>query len=145
MKRTAFFRCMVCLLIFGIMAMSLIGCEGPAGPAGATGSVPSFLQGTTWVIANNKFEFFADKFLFTNSGSTPFHYTGMYATFTFEENPNGSTKGTYPGGYRIDYLVVDGTGDAAILNNTALVNRIYFNAGQTAFVLNANTVPYTKQ
>ena len=144
MKRTALFRYLVLVLSLGILAMSLIGCEGPAGPAGANGNtVPLFMQGT-WVNSSGTDYFFtADKVRAVNYIDNC-EFSGIYLSFTPVVNSFPLTKDEYPTGYTMSYISVEGTGYYLASNNKLLTVSFYFNADRTTFTT-GGTNPFVKQ
>ena len=157
MKKTTLLRCLALLLSLGIMAMSLIGCEGqagaagepgpaggpgPAGPAGINGgTIPVFMQGT-WKNSDGTitYVFTTDKHTYTNGDRS---YSGIYHTFTARLNNNATTKDEYPSGYYTEYIAVEGTGSYSSYTNTLRTAGFYFNADRTKFAVGPTV--YTKQ
>ena len=147
MKRNALLRCIVFVLVLGIMAISLIGCEGPAGPAGSTGpagtmnTVPLFMQGT-WETTNGAtWVFTADKATRT-TGSSVIRYSCIYLSFEAAIN-SGSNKDEFPGGYEMTYMQIEGGSAVDKMNDyTKQTDTFYFNDDHTKMF---SSVDYTKQ
>ena len=147
MKRTALLRCLVIVLSLGIVAMSLIGCEGPAGPAGTagpagpagpagtTGIVPLFMQGTwkTSGLPTALWTFTEDRASFITTPAT-LNYEVIFLLFYFDENGDEDTKDIYPGGYTMDGMQVNGDLLAPVNNNEYIGAYFAFNSTLDAFV-----------
>ena len=150
MKKTILLRCLVLVLSLGIMAMSLIGCEGPAGPAGAAGpaggpgpagpagtmnTVPLFMQGT-WkyetATSSYSWTFTADRARF-ESGSAASNLEVIFLAFWFHENDDVSRWDTYPGGYTMEGMQVNGGPTVASDNNHYTSVHFMFNSTLNAF------------